>query len=112
MFVTDKLNIGAQTKSNYVTGNAAQLNEKVATEGKNSNKEAELILSDSAKQKVATFSEATETQDIWREEYNYTPQEAQEQVRVANERILSYASESVLAQANQDANKVAELLSA
>lgn len=111
MFVTDKLNIGAQTKSNYVTGNVAQLNEKVA-EGKSGDKEAELILSDSAKQKAATLSEETGTQDIWREEYNYTPQEAQEQVRAANERILSYASESVLAQANQDANKVAELLSA
>lgn len=112
MFVTDKLNIGAQTKPNYVTGNAVQLNEKVAADGKSGDKEAELILSESAKQKAAILSEETETQDIWREEYNYTPQEAQDQVRVANERILNYASESVLAQANQDANKVAELLSA
>jgi len=110
MLVTEKLNIGAKTE--YTFGNTAGANEKPAQEVKGNDKEAELILSDSAKQSKAKQSGEADEIDIWDEKYNYTPQEAQEMISAANERILSNASESVLAQANQDANRVAELLSA
>lgn len=111
MFVTDKLNIGANANSGYVV-NSTQSNKKGMTEEKNSSKEAELLLSENARQKTAMLSGDTQIQDIWSEEYNFTPQEAYEQVRISNERILNRASDAVLAQANQDVNRVTELLSA
>lgn len=107
MLVTEKLNIGAQAKTGYVSGNPAGANEKSAAGARGNDKEAELILSGSAKQ-----SGEIDESKLWDEEYNYTPQEAEGMISAANEKILTNASESVLAQANQDANKVAELLTA
>lgn len=111
MLVTERFNIGAQVKAGYAAGNTAAADGKPAEEEKEYGKEAELILSDNAKQKQSVQEDAAGA-DIWGVEYNYTPQEAAEVIRAANETILGNASEAVLAQANQDAGTVAELLSA
>ncbi len=111
MIVTNKLNTGTTVKPDYKSETIAT-SEAVVAEAREESKEAELILSDSARQKSNAYAEGVYDTAIVEEVSQYTPQDALEMIRTANERILDHASEAVLAQANQDAREVTELLSA